>query len=102
MSGKRLFSHNADHGVTKWWHYDSDTDTAVIETVQDAAPILEACAIERNEHDGKFGDGMHKVATLPMPVYHDFKKRGLFDENKHLLLPTLRADYPHLLTVKSI
>lgn len=99
---KRLFSHDSTMGITKWWHYDADTDRATIETVQDAAPLLDANAMERDAHNGRFGDGMHKVASIPMTLYHEFKKKGLFDENKHKLLPLLRSEYPHLLTVKKI
>lgn len=101
----RLFSRDTQTGITKLWHYDATADKAVIETVQDAEPLVYANEMERRAHrenGGKWNDGMHKVASIPMTLYHEFKKAGLFDEKKHLLIPTIRRDYPHLLTVDKV
>lgn len=101
---KRLFSHDPVMGITKYWHYDAGTDTAQIETVQDVSGILEANKIERNAHDGTWKDGMHKVASIPMTLYHSWKKEGLFEpDNGHKLIMRLKSpEFAHLLTVKKL
>jgi len=101
---KRLFDHDPVLGITKYWHYDAATDTARIESVQDVNPYLDANKAERNAHNGRFNDGMHKIASIPMTLYWQWKKEGLFeDENKAKLMMRLRdPSYSHLLTVQKI
>ena len=104
---KRLFDHCAGSGVTKWWHYDESTDTARIETEQSGAvigSILDQNKAERAAHDGKFGDGMHKIASIPMVLYHEWKKEGLFERENHpkLMMRLRDPSYANLLTVPKI
>jgi hypothetical protein len=73
---RRFFSHDDTFGVTKYWHYDDDTDTATIETVQDIEPLLEAANRSRIETDGKrWGDGKH-VAFIPQTVLAEWYAHG--------------------------
>jgi len=45
---RRLFDYNPYSGVAEYFHYDEDTDTSYIETVQDVQPHLDFCKEMRN------------------------------------------------------
>lgn len=83
---RRLFSHNPEFGITKYWHYDDDTDTAVIESVQDIEPMLERLQKERNAQTrlDRWKDGMHKVAEVPMATYSEWLAHGLDKDQSFL------------------
>ena len=76
---RKLFSHNPALGITKYWHYDDDTDTAVIESVADETALLERVQAERNAQTSldRFKDGVHKVAEVPLHVYSEWLAKGL-------------------------
>jgi hypothetical protein len=67
---RRLFSHDPVFGVTKFWHYDESSDTAVIETVQDIEPLLERNkALQNNQTRlDRWGEG-RIAASIPMSEY---------------------------------
>lgn len=71
-------------GITSIWHHDIHTgDANIIETVQDAEPIVEmnkARASNFDERSGWKGDGFHLVASIPNVVMMDLKKRGVLDD----------------------
>ena len=77
----KLFEHDPLLGLTRIWHYDEATDTAVIETIQDATPIVEtnkaqfASIDERAKWDGE-GLGL-RVASIPMNIYMDLVSKGI-------------------------
>lgn len=64
---KRLL--NAENGVSSTFHYDSDGDKSIVETVQDVEPIL-----ENNKHLQTLNDGynadrsMRRIASIPLVV----------------------------------
>jgi hypothetical protein len=65
MITKRLFSHDPEFGVTKFWHADDESDKCWIETVQDIEPLLKDAYECRKETQGtRWGDGAH-VAYIP-------------------------------------
>jgi len=68
---RRLFSHNPGLGITRYWHYDEDTDTAVIESVSDHEHLLEGAQESRNGFTSldRMGDGLQKVAEVPIDIY---------------------------------
>lgn len=101
---KRLFDYDPVTGIKKFWHYNESTDTAIIETEQDSTDILEMNKAERSMHNGRYNDGMHKIASIPMTLYWQWKKEGLFEhENKAKLMMRLRdPSYCHLLTVQKV
>lgn len=82
---RKLFSHDPLTGITKYWHYDPDTDRAHIETVQDVQPLIEQNNSLRNEVTSldRWGDGK-KVADIPLHIYWDLKKKGILDDQKAL------------------
>lgn len=79
---KRIFSQDPTTGITKYWHV-SDKGEYVIETVQDVSKIADLNRAEYNESPSKWGD-VNKVASIPLPVYYDLKRRGIADDPKAL------------------
>lgn len=65
---KRLLDTN---GVTTdWWHYDEMTDTATIQTVTDAQPVIERNKRLRNDTDGYTPSrDLRHVATIDRVTY---------------------------------
>lgn len=82
MIQTRLFEHNAEFGYTKWWHYDPDTDEAWIETKWDLEAYGEIAKDGQNNDTGRFNDGMHRVAQIPMALYQKLKTQGVFDDKR--------------------
>lgn len=77
---KKLFSRDPLTGITRFFHYDEaqDANNFVIETVQETTPIVEANKAEFNAAPAKFGkEDFAKVASIPLSVYFDLKKRGI-------------------------
>lgn len=83
MQDRRLFSHDPTSGVTKWFHYDDDTDQVTIETVQDAQHIVDAATRIRNNVTSldKFGDGKH-VGFIPQAVFAEWCAKGQLGDQK--------------------
>ena len=75
----RLFSRNDTFGITEYWHYDEDKDTAHIEAVQDVEAVLEANrnAFNATDERARYGDGVHLVARIPLVVLQELRKRGI-------------------------
>lgn len=77
------FDHDPNTGqVTKWWHHDMATDEVWIESVIDMDTIAESSKELRKNDTGKFGDGMHRVAQIPLPIYWKLKQRHVFEDQK--------------------
>jgi hypothetical protein len=79
---KKLLSHDAMTGISKVFHYDPSVDEKnfVIETVQDTTAIVEAnkAEFQNSAAIGKSGkETMVKVASIPLTVYFELKKKGL-------------------------
>lgn len=77
MISKRLFSEDPTTGVTKWFHYDDDTDQVHIETVQRVSHVLEGAKRSYNSYGKKarWGDG-DRVAHIPAYVYSKWCAEG--------------------------
>ncbi len=79
---KRLFDFDPVSGSKKIWHYDSDKDEAIIETVVDATKLVETNKAMYNSHDERAnwkGD-MHLVASIPMELYMKWKAEGKLED----------------------
>ena len=105
----RLFSHDAQTGISKFWHYDAKTDTAVIETKQDVSGILDLNKAQRNERVNEKDHGLgKKVATVPLVLYYQWKaeakQRGLDskEESAYILAKLKSPEYSYLRTVDKI
>jgi hypothetical protein len=68
---RRLFSHNAQLGITTYAHVDEDRDQIVLEKVVDEEHLLETAKRSRDGYTSldRMGDGLQKVAEVPMHIY---------------------------------
>ena len=84
MGNKKVFSHDAETGITKYWH-DNGDGSVTLETVQDTRDIQRANMEGRKEFDkhAKWGD-MSRVASIPLTVYYDLKQKGILDDQNEL------------------
>lgn len=64
---RRLLDRDPVTGLAEYHHYDAATDTTVIETVQDVAPILERNKALQNADDGGWSPtrDLRRAATIP-------------------------------------
>lgn len=80
---RRLLGHDTLTGVTEWFHMNDDDDTFTVETTQDATDIVELNKFQASHFSSgrdSWGDGFDhrtKVASIPLNVYMDLKKRGI-------------------------
>lgn len=79
---KKLFDHDPTTGITKYWHVKGNGEY-VVETVQDVKQIANQNKRQYNDSTGKFGE-FSKVASIPLPVYYELKRRGIADDPKAL------------------
>lgn len=75
---KRLFDRDPLTGISKYWHV-TDKGEYVVETVQDVTKIKDANKRSYNETGGKFGD-LPRVASIPLSVYYELKRKGIADD----------------------
>ena len=75
---KRLFDRDPQLGITKYWHV-KDNGEYVVETVQDVTGIAEYNRRSYNNTDKKWND-LNKVASIPLSVYYDLKRKGIADD----------------------
>ncbi len=77
---KRLFDHDPVTGIKKFWHVKGNGEY-VVETVQDVKPVADQNKRQFNENTGRFGE-FDKVASIPLSVYYELKRRGIADDPK--------------------
>lgn len=87
MSDRRLIDWDPETREALWHHWDDATGTAMLETVHDVEPILEANRAVRIEDErlrpGRMGD-MFRVASIPNGVAHKWlieKGLNIHDRN---------------------
>ena len=87
MQSKRIFSQDPSAGITKWFHYDDDTDQAWIETTQNVEQVVEDAKRSFNSYGkgARWGDG-DRVAHIPMSVYAKWCAEGKLGDQE-----TIRA-----------
>lgn len=78
MGQRRLFGRDPLTGITQYWHV-KDNGEYVIETQQDVTAIAEKNKREFNETPDRYRD-VNKVASIPLNVYYDLKRRGIADD----------------------
>ncbi len=81
---RRLFEKDPLTGITRYWRHNPADDTAYIETEQHVEDMLDANKAEYNSAGTDWKGDMHKVASIPMTVYHDLKARGIIDDPARL------------------
>jgi hypothetical protein len=74
---KRLFSHNKQTGMTRWFHFDELTEQVTITTEQEVDDVLDDSKRAFNQYGkgARWGDG-DKVANIPMGVYSQWCAKG--------------------------
>ncbi len=80
MGQKRLFGRDPLTGITQYWHVKENGEY-VIETQQDVTAIAEANKRQYNDTPDRYRD-VNKVASIPLNVYYDLKRRGIADDPK--------------------
>jgi hypothetical protein len=81
----KLFDRDASLGMTQYFHYDDDKDEFTIETRQDVSSLVELNKAKFNQTDEKARWGeLSQVASIPLNIYYDLKKRGILDDKKKL------------------
>jgi len=80
MGQRRIFDKDPVTGITQYWHV-TDKGEYVIETQQDVSAIAERNKREFNETPNRYRD-VNKVASIPLNVYYDLKRRGIADDPK--------------------
>jgi hypothetical protein len=80
---KRFFDHDPLTGITEYFEYDESDDSFTIQTQQDVSGIIalnQAHMREFSSGKDRWGDGFDhrtKVASIPLNIYMDLKKRGV-------------------------
>jgi len=89
----KLFSVDPVLGTETWHHYDPDKDTATLEVKQVVDRIYASNQEERDSYDSnaRFGS-WRKVASIPINVYWDLKRRGVIDDPKEFAKWLNRSD----------
>jgi hypothetical protein len=83
---KRIFNEDKDQGITRYWHYNDETDEATIQTQQDVTDIIEENKQEFNMVDERAGwkGEFHRVASIPMSIYSQLKAEGKLDDQDYM------------------
>ena len=77
----RIVSTNAAIGQVQKMHFHEDGGIT-LETQQDVTDVLEANKATFNQVDERAGwkGEMHRVASIPMSVFYDLKRKGIIDD----------------------
>ena len=76
---KLPFSYDPVLGIKRTFHWDNDTDDFLIQTEQETTDIVEANKAAYNDAPERWGD-MTRVASIPLSLYFDLKKKGIADD----------------------
>lgn len=82
----RLFDHDAERGITRIFHYDTDTEESTIETISDVTDIVESNRRQFNNVDERAGykGDLHKIGSIPMSLYFQLKEQGIMGDQARL------------------
>jgi hypothetical protein len=76
MSSRRVLDYDPATGITQWFHYDDATGDMGLETQQDVRLVIEGTKEAFNQADERkpWKGDVHKVASIPMVIYHELAK----------------------------
>jgi hypothetical protein len=76
MSNRRVLDYDPATGITQWFHYDEITGDVGLETQQDVELVIEGTKEAFNQTDARqpWKGDVHKVASIPMVIYHELAK----------------------------
>lgn len=74
---RRLFSHDPELGITRYFNYDDATGKVTIESQQTVDPLVNINHFAQKEQTKlhRWGEGKI-VATIPLSIYLKFKEEG--------------------------
>jgi len=74
---KKLFDVDPVLGLTRYFHYNEETDEACLQTTQDVQPVIESATRMRNSLTSldRWGDG-RVVAQVPLSIYFSWMREG--------------------------
>ena len=83
---KRILDVSPDKGITRTWHYNSDTDEATIQTSQNVTDVIEANKRDFAAIDNKanWQGEWHHVASIPETLYYKLKAEGKLDDEAYM------------------
>lgn len=87
---KRLFDYDPITGTKQWFHWNDADESFTIQTEQPVDALIEANKANFNEFSSgsdKWGEEIGhrtRVASIPMNVYLDLKKRGILQDEAAL------------------
>ena len=84
MSSERLLDENNAAGIKRFFSYNEQADTYTIRTEQEVTDLVDSNKAAANAASGNWKGDMHKVASIPLNVYYDLKRRGILDDPKRL------------------
>jgi len=84
-NSSEIISHDSLTGTTQKMHLTTD-NKLVLETTYEVDAIAEMAKAERNSigRTERLPDGMVKVASLPMMIYMDLRKKGILGDKMAL------------------
>lgn len=78
-------SHSRPMDARRTFHWDAATQSFTIETVHDHEDIVEANKFLHNEStDASWKGDTHRVASIPMAIWHDLKERGVLQDQEKM------------------
>lgn len=83
MTKQIISDDSATTGIVTSFHYDADTDEAIISKEQDVSSIVEANKAEFNEAPDRWGEWT-KVGSIPLSVYYELERKGILQDQKAL------------------
>ncbi len=97
---KKVMDRDAVTGKTTVFHSHEHDDTYAVEDRQDVTQIIKDATIKRNETDKhtRYGDGLNKVASIPMSMYQDWVKKGYTKDQKKMKELLNSPDYRYFRT----
>ena len=83
---KKILDHDPETKTTQIFHANEHDQTYAVETRQDVGEILKNNQAQLNETDRhtRYGDGMTKVASIPMSVYAEWLAKGYTRDQKKM------------------
>ena len=76
----RILAENPETGVVTFWHDDDATGQIIVENRVDVESVIAANKDVTNLKSGNWKGDMHQVASIPIIVYDDLKRRGIVDD----------------------
>lgn len=80
----RSLGYDPASGLEQVMHVDEDTGDITLEDRQNVSALVEVNKAFANEDPGNWRADMHRVASIPMSIFYDLKRRGILDDDKAL------------------